>query len=87
MQGNRFTREYVIRRELRSAIGSPLYLKVLREDLQRLDNLDIFSSRRMLARTVDDGVALTLDVREIPFAISSSPVMLSSAARLHSFST
>ncbi|MFT5090805.1 MAG: outer membrane protein insertion porin family [Candidatus Latescibacterota bacterium] len=69
VQGNRFTREYVIRRELRSAIGSPLDLKVLREDLQRLDNLDIFSSRRMLARTVDDGVALTLDVREIPFAI------------------
>ncbi len=69
IQGNRFTREYIIRRELRSTTGSPLDLRTLQEDLQRLDNLDIFSSRRVRAKAVDDGVVLLLEVREIPFAV------------------
>jgi outer membrane protein insertion porin family len=69
IQGNRFTREYIIRRELRTTTGAPLDLKTLAEDLQRLDNLDIFSSRRVRGKAVDNGVALVLVVREIPFAV------------------
>lgn len=69
IEGNRFTREYIIRRELRSTVGAPLDLTVLADDLQRLDNLDIFSSRRVRGKTVNNDVALVLTVREIPFAV------------------
>ena len=69
LQGNRFTRDFVIFRELRTRIGAPLDPQRLREDLQRLDNLDIFSSIRIEPHTEEGGIALTIRVREIPFAV------------------
>ena len=74
-EGNRVTKDHVIRRELRTAVGQRLQLEALRADLQRLDNLDIFSSIRAEARELDragddDGdVELLLVVRELPSAV------------------
>ena len=69
LAGNRVTREYVVRRELRTRVEGDLSLEVLREDLQRLDNLDIFSSVGVEAAERSGGVALTLRVREVPFVV------------------
>ena len=69
IEGNRFTRDFVILRELRTRIGRPLDLQLLRQDLQRLENLDIFSSVRVETNVAEDGMVLTLRVREIPFMV------------------
>ena len=69
LEGNRVTREYVIRRELASKVGQPLQLSTLEADVQRLHNLDIFSSIRVEATGGTDGVSLTIRVREIPYAV------------------
>lgn len=69
IEGNRITRDYVIYRELRTPIGQPLNVETLRADLQRLDNLDIFSSVRVRAQERGDDIDLALVVRELPFAI------------------
>lgn len=69
IEGNRFTRDFVILRELRTRAGRPLDLQLLRQDLQRLDNLDIFSSVRVEAGAAGDGVVLSFRVREIPFMV------------------
>ena len=69
IDGNRVTRERIIRRELRTQVGRALDLGVLGEDLQRLDNLDIFAAIRADARLVDGGVALEIKVRELPFLV------------------
>ena len=67
--GRRVTREYVIRRELKTAVGQPLNPALLARDLQRLDNLDIFSSLSVTVREAAGGVVVTLRVRELPFAV------------------
>ena len=67
--GNRITRDFVILRELRTRIDRPFSVQVLLQDLQRLDNLDIFSSVKVDTRLEGDGVLLILQVREIPFMI------------------
>jgi len=69
LDGNRVTRPYIIYRELETAVGQPLRLTALLADLQRLHNLDIFSSVRLRARIDGDAVALTIQMREIPYAI------------------
>ena len=69
LDGNRVTREYVIRRELASTVGAPLRLSTIEADLQRLHNLYIFSSIHVEAAQSDDGVSLTIRVREIPYAV------------------
>jgi len=69
LQGNRFTRDFVILRQLRTRIGTPLDPQLVREDLQRLDNLDIFSSIYIEPHPEEGGIALTIRVREIPFAV------------------
>ncbi len=69
IEGNRITRDYVIYREVRTRIGHPLDAEILRADLQRLDNLDIFSSVRVRVEERGDEIDLTLRVRELPFAI------------------
>ena len=72
VEGNRTTRTYVVLRELRTQVGRPLDLEVLGADLQRLDNLDIFSSLRVEAaeaRGLARGLNLTLRVREVPFVV------------------
>ena len=66
LSGNRFTRDYVILRELRLQVGHPFDPRIVEGDLQRLDNLDIFSSAEVLAAADGDGVALKLKVREVP---------------------
>lgn len=67
--GNRVTREFVVRRELRTRVDGSLSLAVLRADLQRLDNLDIFSSVVVDAAPTPGGVSLVLRVREVPFIV------------------
>lgn len=56
-------------RELRSRAGQPLAVPLVQADLQRLDNLDIFSSIDVVPAADSDGVALTNEVRELPFAL------------------
>ncbi len=69
LTGHRITRDAVIHRELRTRVGDPLDLDILHADIQRLENLDIFSSVRV--QFVDEplGLRLIYTVREIPFAI------------------
>lgn len=69
LQGHRTTREQIIRRELHTTPGQPFDPKLLRADLQRLDNLDIFSSLRSSARPAGTGVILVIQLREIPPAV------------------
>ena len=69
IEGRRFTRKVIIYRELRTGPGRPLRLEELRADLQRLDNLDIFSSVAVQGVADDGGVAVTIRVRELPFAV------------------
>jgi len=69
LAGNRFTRDFVILRELRTRVGFPLSVQIVRRDLRRLDNLDIFSSAQVQARSEGKGVVLTIRVREIPFMV------------------
>ena len=66
VSGNQVTRDHVIRRELRSQVGKPLHPKVLQQDLQRLDNLDVFSSMEAVPAPDGEGVALNIKVRELP---------------------
>ena len=66
LSGNQVTRDHVIRRELRSQVGKPLHPKVLQQDLQRLDNLDVFSSMEAVPAPDGEGVALNIKVRELP---------------------
>lgn len=67
IEGARFTREFVIRRELASRVGQPYEPKLVAADLQRLDNLDIFSSLRVDVQSQPDHtVHLVLRVRELP---------------------
>jgi len=67
--GNRITRKQILLRELRSRAGQPLSVPLVQADLQRLDNLDIFSSIDVVPAADGDGVALTIEVRELPFAL------------------
>lgn len=69
LSGNRFTRDFIIRRELRSQVGKPLDSQLLQEDLRRLENLDIFSSVKVAPAADGAGVALALQVRELPFMV------------------
>ena len=64
--GNRFTRDFVVERQLATRVGAPFDLATLRQDRARLENMDIFSSVKVEARTADGGVALHLSLREIP---------------------
>jgi outer membrane protein insertion porin family len=65
LEGNEVTRERVIRREIRTAVGEPLDLGILREDYLRLQNLEIFSAIRIEASPGDAGeVRLRFVVKE-----------------------
>ena len=69
LAGHRVTRDHVIRRELHTAAGDPLDPDLVRADLQRLDNLDIFSSLSASARPEGEGVVIKIRMREIPSAV------------------
>ena len=64
--GYRKTREYVIRREIRSKIGEPLDVEVLDADVIRLRNLSLFSQVRVDADQRDDGVHVEFQLKESP---------------------
>jgi outer membrane protein assembly factor BamA len=66
VEGARITRNWIIRREIRTHPGDLLDLTVLRADQQRLENLDVFSSVSVAGHLAQDGVHLAFRVREIP---------------------
>ena len=66
VEGLRVTREYVARREIRTAVGRPLRVDVVAADVQRLDNLSIFAEIAVLPTDDGDGVRLTFRFKEMP---------------------
>ncbi len=66
IQGARYTRDFVIRRELATRVAQSFHPDTLAADLQRLDNLDIFSSVTSHVQRRDDSVHVTVRVRELP---------------------
>lgn len=69
LEGHRITRDAIIYRELQTRVGNPLDSNTLHADIQRLKNLDIFSSVRVQIIGRASGLKLTFTLREIPFAI------------------
>lgn len=67
--GYSVTQDFVIARELTIERGDTLDLTYLRQNIQRLDNLDIFSSISTEITQGTNGVAINLNVREIPFML------------------
>jgi outer membrane protein insertion porin family len=66
----RVTKEYVIRREIRTRLDAPLDLDTLRADVVRLENLSIFAEVRVsVAVDATDGVRVTYGFREMPSLI------------------
>ena len=64
--GYRHTRVHVIQRELRTRVGQPLSPATPAADLQRLGNLDIFSSVRVqLVAEGAEAVRVTYHLREL----------------------
>ncbi len=64
------TRDYVIRREIRSRVGEPFDPDLLRDDVQRLENLAIFAE--IAVDVVPDsagGVAIHFGFREMPVLV------------------
>src|SRR5262245_63949441 len=64
--GHQVTRELVIRREIRSAVGEPLSPATVAADVQRLDNLSIFAEIGVSAREEGEGVRLSFRLKEMP---------------------
>ena len=69
IEGHRTTREHTIRRELHTTTGQAFDPERWRADLQRLDNLDIFSSLNSNVQVTENGIILVLRMREIPPAV------------------
>ena len=67
--GNETTRLSVILRELSTRVGGPLQTDAVEADLQRLDNLDIFSSVSVRATREDSEVVISYRVRELPYVV------------------
>lgn len=67
--GNNVTKDYVITRELHTLVGQPFSWNILQDDLQRLDNLGIFSSIEVVPSDYEGGVGLELRFRELPWLI------------------
>lgn len=67
--GHRFTRDHVIAREIHTTVGQPLHVLDVAQDMQRLGNLDIFSSIRVEVEPADSGVAVLYRLRELPPAV------------------
>jgi outer membrane protein assembly factor BamA len=67
LAGNAHTRPHVIRREIHCAVGAPLLLETIRDDVQRLENLQVFADIRVVAEDVAPGrVRLTYAFKEMP---------------------
>ncbi len=67
--GQRITKEYIIRREIRTAPGDAFRVGVATADLIRLENLGIFSSQSIAVTATDSTVALVYEVREMPWIV------------------
>lgn len=74
VSGHRVTKEYVIRREIELEPGTPYHRAVMDADLQRLENLGIFSSVHVAPSADSTGVALDYQVREMPWLIPAIAV-------------
>jgi len=69
----RYTREEIVRRELKSKVGEPYSDGNLAEDRMRLDRLKIFSSIIIDVQEEPDGMVLELELREtFPFLPTAS---------------
>ena len=66
LEGHRTTREHTIRREFRTKVGQTFDTERWRADLQRLDNLDIFSSINSSVVEAETGIILVVRMREMP---------------------
>jgi outer membrane protein insertion porin family len=66
VEGLRVTREFVARREIRTAVGQPLRPELVEADVQRLDNLSVFAEIAVDPQPDAGGVRLTYRVKEMP---------------------
>jgi outer membrane protein insertion porin family len=64
--GYEITREEVIRREIRTAVGEPLRPELVVADVRRLDNLSIFAEISVAVEETGEGVRLILHLKEMP---------------------
>lgn len=67
IDGHEVTKEFVIRREIRTKVGDPLDPGLVAEDVARLDNLSIFAEITVTGAPVgDDAVRLRFTFKEMP---------------------
>ena len=69
LQGNRVTKDWVIDREIATAVGAPLDMAVIGADLVRLENLAIFGSVSVEPTATAGGVDLDFRFTEMPWII------------------
>jgi len=55
IEGNRITKEYIIRREIHHPVGVPFDSLIAKEDRNRIDNLEIFSDVQYFLVTNEEG--------------------------------
>lgn len=67
--GNSVTRDIVLYREIHTEAGQPLRLKTVRDDIIRLENVGIFSSIVVDMSEDSTGVAVTYNVKEMPWIV------------------
>ena len=65
IEGLSNVREDIVRDQLASQVGIPYTKELEQEDRQGLDRLGVFSSIKMVAAPVSDGLVLTLKVQEM----------------------
>jgi outer membrane protein insertion porin family len=66
IEGHRVTQDYVIRREIRTAVGQPMRSETLLADIRRLDNLSIFAQIRVTGEIDGEGVRVRFHFKEMP---------------------
>ena len=64
--GLKFTKLFVVEREVLSKAGTPLDPELVADDLIRLQNLPIFGSVILSTARTDEGVALDFEINELP---------------------
>lgn len=64
--GVKFTKLFVLEREVHSEIGKPLDPELVADDLTRLQNLPIFGSVILTTAETDGGIALDFEISELP---------------------
>lgn len=69
--GNRKTREFVVLRELQTAVGDSLSLSAMQTDLTRLTRLNAFSKVDIVPRLEGQGVVYAIKVSETALIIAS----------------